>query len=68
MMIQLDRIEDKIECFEATDMQTLEKKINEKIEDNKVLLLHVYSVHHSVHINPRTERPVYSAIVHFKAK
>lgn len=68
MSIQLDRIEDKIECFEASDMKTLEKKISEQIENNKVLLLHVHSVGHSVHIDAKTERTVYTAIVHFRAK
>lgn len=68
MSIQLERIEDKVEFFEASDMRTLEQKISEQIENNKVLLLHVYSVQHSIYIHPKTEQPVYTANVHFKAK
>ena len=33
----LDRIENKIEFFQAYDLKTLEKKINEQIDNNKAL-------------------------------
>jgi hypothetical protein len=63
----LDIIEDKIEFFEATDIKTLEKKINEQIEHNKAILLEVHHVSHQMHVGPNGER-FYSAVVHFKAK
>ncbi|MBP3951364.1 DUF2536 family protein [Bacillus suaedae] len=68
MSLQLDRMEDKIECFETDNIKALERQIAEQIEINKVLLLQVHSVHHSVYIHPRTEQPIYTATVHFKAK
>jgi len=67
MNFQLDMIEDKIELFEATDIKTLEKKINEQIENNKVILLRVHSVSHQMHVD-ENGRTLYSAVVHFKAK
>lgn len=68
MSIQLERIEDKIECFEATSIKLLEQQINTQVENNKVLLLHVFSIHHQTYIHPQTNQPVYTAVVHFKAK
>jgi hypothetical protein len=65
---QLDILEDKIEVFEATDIQTLEKQINEKIEQNKAILLHVHHVSHQMSIDYEHGRKYYSAIVHFKLK
>ncbi|WP_078552703.1 DUF2536 family protein [Bacillus alkalicellulosilyticus] len=67
-MIQLDRIEDKIECFEAFDLKTLELKINEQVENNKVLLLQVHHISYNVQVDPQMDKLKYSAIVHFKAK
>jgi hypothetical protein len=67
MNITLDIIQDKIEFFEATDIKTLEKKINEQIEHNKAILLEVHHVSHQMHIGENGER-FYSAVVHFKAK
>jgi hypothetical protein len=67
MNISLDLIEDKIEFFEADDLQTLEKKINEQIEHNKALLLHVHHVSHQMHVAENGKR-FYSAVVHFKVK
>ncbi|MCM3762331.1 YrzA family protein [Alkalihalobacillus oceani] len=66
MTIQLDRIGDKIEFYEAFDLHTLETSVNDKIEQNKALLLRVHSVQHSVYLHPKTERPVYTAVVHYK--
>ncbi|WCN39483.1 YrzA family protein [Aneurinibacillus uraniidurans] len=68
MKLTLERIEDKIEFFEAGDLRTLERKIEEQIENNKVLLLGVHSVTHQVAFQPETGRPLYTAVVHFKAK
>ena len=67
MNFQFDLIDDKIEFFEANDLKTLEKKINEQIENNKALLLAVNSVSHQMHIDENGRR-LYSAVVHFKAK
>ena len=68
MPFQLDILEDKIEVFEATDIQTLEKQINEKIEQNKAILLHVHNVSHQMSIDYEHGRKYYSAVVHFKLK
>ncbi|MBU8905547.1 YrzA family protein [Desertibacillus haloalkaliphilus] len=68
MQIHLETIDDKIECFEASDMKTLEKKINEQIDNNKALLLEVKQISHHVHSDPQSGRPTYTAIVHFGAK
>ncbi|WP_412150332.1 YrzA family protein [Bacillus methanolicus] len=64
---QIDMIEDKVEFFEASDLKTLEKKINEQIEVNKAILLSVHSVSHQMQFD-ENGRPYYSAVVHFKAK
>ncbi|ACJ33136.1 Uncharacterized conserved protein [Anoxybacillus flavithermus WK1] len=37
-MITFDLIQDKVEFFEATDLATLEKKINDQIEHNKAIM------------------------------
>ncbi len=68
MQIQLERIQDKIEFFEAVNLPALEKSINEQIEINKALLLEVHSVTHQIYKDSKTERPIYTAVVHFKAK
>ncbi|MFE8703260.1 YrzA family protein [Cytobacillus sp. FJAT-54145] len=67
MNFQFDIIEDKIEFFEAINLKSLEKKINEQIEINKSILLHVHSVSHQMHVD-ENGRTYYSAVVHFKAK
>jgi hypothetical protein len=68
MDFKLDRIEDKVEFYEATTLSELERKINEQIDYNRAILLNVHSVSHHTHINHNTEQVVYSAVVHFKAK
>lgn len=68
MEFKLERIHDKVECFEAYDIKTLERKIEEQIENNKVLMLEVHSVTHHVCFSPDSGRPLYTAIVHFKTK
>lgn len=67
MQFQLDLIEDKVEFFEANDLVTLEKKIAEKIEQNRAILLSVYSVTHEMQIDADGRRH-FSAVVHFKRK
>ncbi|MBM7649032.1 hypothetical protein JOC78_001982 [Bacillus ectoiniformans] len=67
MSFQLELIEDKIEFFEALDLVTLEKKIQEKMEQNRALMLEVHSVSHQVQFDPNGHKH-YSAVVHFKVK
>jgi hypothetical protein len=59
----LDIIENKIEFFEAYDLKTLERKIDEQIENNKALLLKVYSISHHVVYDPNAGKMLYSAVV-----
>jgi hypothetical protein len=66
MSIFLDKMENKIEFFESYDLNTLEKKINEQIDNNKALLLTIFSISHNVVFNPLKNKILYSAIVHFK--
>ncbi|MBB5324854.1 hypothetical protein HNQ34_001952 [Anoxybacillus tepidamans] len=66
-MLTFDLIQDKVEFFEAADLKTLEKKINEQIEQNKALMLEVHHVSHQMHVTENGQR-FYSAVVHFKAK
>ncbi len=68
MEFRLDLIETKIEFFEAYDLKTLERQIDQQIEINKALLLDVHSVTHQATFNPLSEKMHYSAVVHFKAK
>jgi hypothetical protein len=66
MSFQLDLLKDKIELFEATSINELEKKINEQIVHNQAILLSVHTVSHQMHVNEEGKR-FYSALVHFKA-
>lgn len=66
MNFQLDVIKDKIEIFEATSINDLEKRINEQVIHNQAILLSVHSVTHQMHVTEDGKR-FYSAIVHFKA-
>ncbi|GGF95103.1 YrzA family protein [Paenibacillus abyssi] len=68
MSFSLSRIENKIEFFEAYDLITLEQKINIQIENNKALLLDVFSISHNAVFDPNANKMLYSAVVHFKAK
>ncbi|MFB0847233.1 YrzA family protein [Paenibacillus oleatilyticus] len=68
MSFTLDRIENKIEFFEAYDLKTLEVKIDAQIENNKALLLDVFSISHQVVFDPNAGKMLYSAVVHFKVK
>lgn len=67
MNIQLDLMDDKIEFFEAGDLNTLEKKIEKQIEVNKAILLEVHSVSHQMAFD-QEGKLFYSAVVHFKRK
>ncbi|WP_062198793.1 DUF2536 family protein [Massilibacterium senegalense] len=66
-MITLEQIKDKIELFEASDLVSLEKKIQEKIDANQALLLSVHSVSYQTAMHLETGKVHYSACVHFKA-
>ncbi|MFD3449293.1 YrzA family protein [Microbacteriaceae bacterium 4G12] len=68
MSFSFEMIHDKIEFFEAMDLPTLEKKINEQIDHNRALMLEVHSVSHQMHIDTENMRSYYSAVVHFKLK
>lgn len=67
MGFQLELFEDKIEFFEAHNLQTLEKRIAEKIEENRAILLSVHSVSHQMSITENGQ-PYFTAVVHFKRK
>ncbi|MEW9700506.1 YrzA family protein [Paenibacillus sp. SI8] len=68
MEFKLDRMEDKIEFFQAYDLKSLEKKIDEQIDNNKALLLSVFAIQHHVVFDPNAGKMLYSAVVHFKVK
>ncbi|KIL75397.1 DUF2536 family protein [Bacillus badius] len=67
MQFHLDLIEDKVEFFEASSLAALEKKIAEKIEQNRAILLSVHSVTHQMQMDADGHKH-FSAVVHFKAK
>ncbi|WP_102345476.1 YrzA family protein [Bacillus sp. Marseille-P3661] len=68
MEFKIEVIEDKVEFFEAFDLKTLEKKINEQIEHNRAILLQVHAVQHQSHIDVESGKTYYTAVVHFKLK
>jgi hypothetical protein len=68
MDFKLDLLDSKVELYEADDLKSLEGQIERAIDINKALMLDVHSVSHQVVFNPRTERLLYSAVVHFKLK
>lgn len=68
MQFSLEQIDDKIEFFEAFDLVSLEKKIQEKIDHNRAILLEVHHVSHTVVLDAKTNKPYFSAVVHFKRK
>ncbi|WP_408007014.1 DUF2536 family protein [Pseudalkalibacillus sp. A8] len=68
MELHLDFIEDKVEFFEASELSKLEAIIQEKIEQNKALLLRIHHVSHQVNIDPSSGKRLYSAVVHFRYK
>lgn len=64
----LDRMETKIEFFEAYDLRTLERQIDEQMNMNKALMLDVHSVQHQVTFDPNKGKMLYSAAVHYRVK
>ncbi|MDG5786485.1 DUF2536 family protein [Evansella sp. AB-P1] len=66
-MIHTGFIEDKVEFFETKNLQTLEKQIATKIEQNQAIMLSVNHVSHQVLIDPVGSK-LYTAVVHFKGK
>lgn len=66
-MIQTNFLKDKIEFFEAGDLEALEKQIAKKIENNQAIMLGVHHVSHEVTVDPKSGKRFYSAVVHFKA-
>lgn len=68
MDFRLDLLENKIEFFEAYDLKTLELKIDQQVQNNKALMLDVFSINHHAVFNHKTEKLHYTAVVHFKAK
>ncbi|TYR82328.1 DUF2536 family protein [Priestia megaterium] len=68
MNFQFDMIEDKVEFFESHDLALLEKQVNEKIEQNKAILLEVHHVSHQMSVDYEHGKKLYSAVVHFKLK
>ncbi|MGZ4162279.1 MAG: DUF2536 family protein [Neobacillus sp.] len=67
MNFQIEFIEDKVEFFEATDLKTLQRKIEAQIDMNKAILLGVHSVSHQMHVGEKGQT-YFSAVVHFKKK
>lgn len=68
MSFQLDLFENKVEFFEAYDLKTLQKQIDEQITNNQALLLDVSSISYQTAFNPNIGKMLYSAAVHFKLK
>ncbi|WP_066063982.1 DUF2536 family protein [Neobacillus soli] len=67
MNFQFELIEDKVEFFEATNLKTLQKKIESQIDENRAILLSVHSVSHQMHVNENGQT-YFTAVVHFKKK
>jgi hypothetical protein len=67
MNFHFDMIEDKIEFFDATDLNVLQKKIETKIDENKAISLGVHSVSHQMHVTEKGQT-YFTAVVHFKMK
>jgi hypothetical protein len=64
----LEQIETIVEFFEAYDLRTLERKIEERMDINKALLLDVHTVSHQTVFDPNAGKMLYTAVVHFKKK
>ncbi|OXM82740.1 DUF2536 family protein [Paenibacillus rigui] len=64
----VDKIETKVEFFEAYDLKTLERKIEAQMEMNKALLLDIHAVQHQVTFDPHANKMLYTALVHYKIK
>ncbi|MFB5662157.1 DUF2536 family protein [Alteribacillus sp. HJP-4] len=68
MNIKLNPLSDKIEFFEANSLTKLEQSIQHKIEQNEAIMLDVYHAEHNVYTDPKSMRPIFTAMVHFKSK
>ncbi|MGG3563769.1 DUF2536 family protein [Neobacillus rhizosphaerae] len=67
MNFEFNLIEDKVEFFEATNLKTLQKKIESQIDENRAIMLGVHSVSHQMHVNENGQT-YFTAVVHFKKK
>lgn len=68
MDFRIELMDTKIECYEAYDIKSLEAHIEKAIEINKALMLDVQAVSHQTTFDPRSEKMLYTAIVHFRIK
>ncbi|MFD0713011.1 DUF2536 family protein [Paenibacillus sp. GCM10027626] len=68
MEFTLDKIETKVEFFEAYSLKALEEQIDRQIQNNKALLLDVHAIQHQSMFDPQREKMLYTAVVHFKLK
>ncbi|PPA71489.1 DUF2536 family protein [Jeotgalibacillus proteolyticus] len=66
MAFTIEKLEDKVEFYEAYSIQELEKKIEQQISYNQAILLKVHSVSHQVIMDDKG-RPFYTAVVHYKS-
>lgn len=66
MILKPDAIRDKVEFFEAENLQKLEEKIQQKIDINADLLLEVHRVNYQIVQDSKTGRNYATAAVHFK--
>ncbi|RXZ76716.1 DUF2536 family protein [Paenibacillaceae bacterium] len=64
----LDKMDTKIEFFEAYSLKTLEAQIDQQVQINKALLLDVHAIQHQTVFDPAREKMLYTAVVHFKTK
>lgn len=68
MILSSGAMNDKVEFFEAKDLQKLEEKIQNKVDTNADLLLEVQQVQYQIITNPANGRTHATAMVHFKQK
>ncbi|MFF2886798.1 DUF2536 family protein [Paenibacillus sp. NPDC057967] len=68
MEFRIDLIDTKVECYEAYNMKSLEAQLEKAIEINKALMLDVHAVSHQTTFDPRSEKMLYSAMIHFRIK
>ncbi|MGJ9382879.1 MULTISPECIES: DUF2536 family protein [Salipaludibacillus] len=66
MIIQSNALRDKVEIFETSSLMDLERKIENKINENQAILLEVHHVSHQLAFNPINGKKIYTATVHFK--
>lgn len=68
MFIHTNTIKDKVEFFQAKNLESLEKQISEKIEDNQAIMLGVHHVEHNIAFDPKSGQRFFTALVHFKVE